>query len=458
MSESWRRSLAAHVDPERPSPPLVYPPDQLRASGAAHPLHDLLPLLRATLASIAADAMHLMRVTDAEGHVLWREGASALLTEADRVGLSPGTCWSEDAIGTSAMGTALATDAPVQIHSADHLVRTDHSWTCVAAPVHDPDTGAILGAIDISGPLHAVHPPLLQLVSATAQLAESQLRVRLAIADERLRTRNMPHLTSLGGAPGALVTSTGRVLAAQPAGWWPDRVDLREAVDRVVQVHGCDMLVEPLAEGCLLRARGPVHRAPAPRPATALFLRCMTEDTPSVVVGGRAVPLCLRPAEMLTVLALHPAGLSAERLAHLVYGDDGNPTTVRGEVRRLRRLLEDGLLATRPYRLTATVGSDFGAVRAALAAGRLRTALASCAGPLLPRSESPEVRELRDELGAALRRAVLEDGDTALLCDFAAHPLGRTDLEVHDRLVELLPPRDPRLGPLTARRSRLQAD
>ena len=62
-------------------------------------------------------------------------------------GLFPGTHWSEDAIGTNAMGTTLAVDAPVQIHSAEHLVRTYHTWTCVAAPVHDPDTGGILGAI-----------------------------------------------------------------------------------------------------------------------------------------------------------------------------------------------------------------------------------------------------------------------------------------------------------------------
>jgi hypothetical protein len=268
----------------------------------------------------------------------------------------------------------------------------------------------------------------------------------------------MPHLTGLGSTPGALVAPTGRVLAAQPAGWWPERVDLREAVDRVVPVHGCDMLVEPLAEGCLLRAAGPVLPAPAPRPTPAIFLRCMTEDVPSVVVGGRVLPLSLRPAEILTMLAVHPEGLSGERLAHLLYGDDGNPTTVRGEVRRLRLLLGAELLGTRPYRLTAAVDSDVGSVRAALAAGRVRTALASCAGPLLPRSESREIRELRDELGAELRQAVLDDADPELLYAFAAHPLGRIDLEVHDRLVDLLAPQDPRLGLLAARRSRLQAE
>ncbi|MDT7675405.1 MAG: hypothetical protein QOD82_3307, partial [Pseudonocardiales bacterium] len=165
VSDSWQRSLAAHVDPDNRTPPVVYAPDEISELRAAHPLNAVMPLLRGTLVSIADEAMHVMLVTDAKGHVLWRDGATKLLAEADRVGLFPGTRWSESAIGTNAMGTTLAVDTPVQIHSAEHLVRTYHAWTCVAAPVHDPDTGAILGAIDISGPLYTVHPALVQLVA-----------------------------------------------------------------------------------------------------------------------------------------------------------------------------------------------------------------------------------------------------------------------------------------------------
>jgi len=182
VSASWQRSLAARVDPERLRPPIRVSPADLPDVRAAHPLNDVLPLLRSTLVSIADEAMHIMIITDADGVILWREGASALLHPADDVGLCAGTRWAEDAAGTNAMGTTLAVDAPVQIHSAEHLVRTLHAWTCAAAPVHDPDTGAILGAIDISGPLHTVHPAMVQLVSATAQLAENQLRVHRAAA------------------------------------------------------------------------------------------------------------------------------------------------------------------------------------------------------------------------------------------------------------------------------------
>jgi hypothetical protein len=458
VSESWRRSLAAHVDPERRTPPVVYSADELADIRAAHPLSDCLPVLRSTLASIADEAMHVMLVTDAQGDILWRDGAATLLSHADRVGLFPGTRWSETAIGTNAMGTALAVDAPVQIHSAEHLVRTYHPWTCVAAPVHDPETGAILGAVDISGPLRTVHPALLQLVSATARLAENELRARLAIADERLRMRLLPHLADLGGDPGALVTPSGRVLAGQPYGWWPDRVDLGDGGDPVLLVNGREVLVEPLLGAHLLRAITPTSTAAPRGPYTPVTLRFMGDGVPSALVNGRSIPLTLRLAEILAMLAMHPGGLTGEQLAYLVYGDAGNQTTVRGEIRRLRALIGADLLRTRPYRLVATVDSDFALVHGALQAGMVDAALHACSGALLPRSDAPAIRELRDELVAGLRRAVLAAGDLELLQAFAGHPLGRNDLEAHDRLVELLPPRDARLGRVAFRRSRLQAD
>ncbi|GEL20865.1 helix-turn-helix domain-containing protein [Pseudonocardia asaccharolytica] len=456
ISESWRRSLAAHVDPEKRTPPVVFTPDELHDIRATHPLGTVMPLLRSTLVSIADEAMHVMLVTDAEGHILWREGAASLLAKGDRVGLFPGTQWSEDAIGTNAMGTTIAVDAPVQIHSAEHLVRTYHTWTCVAAPVHDPDTGAILGAIDISGPLHTVHPALVQLVSATAQLAENQLRVQLAIADERLRMRNMPHLTSLRGDPGALVTPTGRVLAGEPYGWWPERIDLDDGTDRIVLPNGREMMVEPLAEGYLLRAPRSTSSGSTARPIPALSLRFMGDGSPTLLLNGRSIPLTLRPAEILTALAMHREGLTAEQLALLLYGDDGNQTTVRGEIHRLRGLIGAEVLQTRPYRLAATVDSDFCAVRRAVAAGRVEVALRACGGFLLPRSDAPEIRQLRDELVTGLRRAVLDSGNADLLHIFAGHPLGTGDLEVYDRLVELLPAGDPRRPSVVSRRALLQ--
>jgi GAF domain len=454
ISASWERSLAAHVDPDRIMPRVIHTDEEIADLQAAHPLHEVLPLLRTTLVSIADEAMHVMLVTDADGTILWREGATGLLHTADASGLAPGFSVSEASIGTNAMGTTLAVDAPVQIHSAEHLVRAYHIWTCAAAPVHDPDTGAILGAIDISGPLHTIHPAMAQLVAATAQLAENQLRVRLAIADERLRVRNMPHLAGLRGDEGALVTRTGRIVAGEPYGRWPDRVQLPPDGGRVRLADGREMEVEPLAEGFLLRA--PRRARPAQR--ATLAVRLTGPRGPEALLNGRAVPLTLRPAELLAALSLHPEGLTAERLALLLYGDEGNPTTVRGEVLRLRGLIGADVLRTRPYRLDADVETDVGVVRRALREGRPAEALAACGGFVLPRSDAPEIRELRDELEVGLRRAVLDADDPGLLARWCAHPLGRDDLEAHERALIVLGADDPRRAELAGRLASLLAE
>lgn len=450
VAASWERSLAALVDPELDAPPVVVPADVLESLREDHPLRAVLPVLRQTLTTIADEASHIMIVTDAQGLILWREGAADVRRQADRIALSEGAIWSEDAIGTNGMGTALAADQPVQIHSAEHLVRRIHAWTCAAAPVHDPDTGKLIGAVDVSGPLRTIHPAMMALVTAAAQLAEGQLRVRMAAADEQLRARNMRHLIALGDAPGALLTPTGRVLAVQPLAWLPDRLDVSAGADRIELGDGREAVVEPLDEGYLLRIPGPVRRR---RPL--LRLKLLGSGRPLAIVGGRELPLTLRRAEVLALLLLHPAGLTAEQLMLQLYGDEGNPTTVRAEMHRLRTLLGQGVLDTKPYRIIADVSGDITDVQSALRIGELAKAMDLYSGPLLGRSDAPALRVERDELDATLRRAVLDASDPELLWRFAQTSTGAEDLEVFEVLERDLPATDHRRPAVTARLDRL---
>ncbi len=454
IAESWQRSLDARVDPDDYRPPLVYAADEVADVRSGHPLQAVVPVLRKMLVDIADASRHIMIVTDAQGTILWREGAVDVCRHADPVGLCEGARWAEDAIGTNAMGTTLAVDAPVQIYSAEHLVRTYHAWSCAAAPVHDPDTGRQIGAIDVSGYLQNFHPAVVSLVTATAELAESHLRVQLAIRDERLRAKNMAHLAGLRGEAGALLTPTGRVLAAEPSGAWPDRVDVRAGLDTVLLGDGREAVLEPLPEGYLLRVPRARHTS-GRRPALSLsFLR----ERPVAVLDGRELPLTLRRAELLTLLALCPAGLTAEQVALQLYGDNGNPATARAEIHRLRAQLGEQAVQTKPYRLRADVDADFLTMWATLRNRDTRAALAAAHAPLLARSEAPAIRAARDELGAALRHAVLDRRDPEALWEYSQRDPGHHDIEVFERLAAELPAQDPRHPVATARLTALLAD
>ena len=87
-----------------------------------------------------------------------------------------GARWAEDVAGTNAPGTALAVDHAVQIYGSEHYRRPVQPWSCSAAPVHDPVTGLLLGAIDVTGGDHVASPHVLTLVRATVAAVESELR------------------------------------------------------------------------------------------------------------------------------------------------------------------------------------------------------------------------------------------------------------------------------------------
>ncbi|WP_043615055.1 helix-turn-helix domain-containing protein [Nonomuraea candida] len=430
IKASWRRSLDAGIDPEGKSAPLVCDPSSIRDMRASHPLQPLLPLLAQTLSGLADETGHVMIVTDGDGRVLWREGNGAGLRRADQIGLAAGHQWAEHNVGTNGIGTALAARRPVHVYTHEHLMRVLHIWSCSAAPITDPDSGRVIGCVDVSGTARALHPATVALVSAAAKLAETQLALRMLERDERLRRR----YEALRGRPGVLLSATGRVISGDPAGDLGERVHLGDRATRcgdrrVILRDGTTALLEPFSDGFLLR--------PAPSAAPpVLTLSFLGEGPPTAAYGDRARPLSLRHAEILTLLALHPHGLTAEQLSFHLYGDAGNPVTIRAEIHRLRAQLGEAI-AAKPYRLTCPVEADFLTLRRLLSSNEPAAPARAYPGPLLPRSESPEIRRERDELEAQVRACVLRHGEPDGLWAYAQTCNGRDDYEVLERLAAL---------------------
>ncbi|MEV7728489.1 GAF domain-containing protein [Streptomyces sp. NPDC087917] len=174
IARSWRRCARARVSPEC-VPRLELAEAELRDYRAQHPLARVMPLVRDLVGAFAAHGAHLLAVCDARGRLLWVEGEPATLRRAEGLGFVPGARWAESAMGTNAPGTAVALGEPVQVFGAEHFSRRVHPWTCAAAPVRDPRTGQVLGAVDITGGDGLAHPHSLAFVQAVARAAETQL-------------------------------------------------------------------------------------------------------------------------------------------------------------------------------------------------------------------------------------------------------------------------------------------
>ncbi|HEX3221571.1 MAG TPA: transcriptional regulator [Nocardioides sp.] len=138
---------------------------------------------------------------------------------------------------------------------------------------------------------------------------------------------------------------------------------------------------------------------------TGLQLRLL--GNAEATLDGSRLLLNRRQTEILAILALHPDGLSLDRLHALVYGDQAvTLSTLKAEVSHLRAAL-GGQLASRPYRLTLPVATDIDDVLDALRRGDAAAAIARYGGDLLPGTESPALVELGEYVAVSMREALL---------------------------------------------------
>jgi hypothetical protein len=196
VADSWLRSVAAGVDVDASEPPITLDRDLLTDYRAAHPLAKVFPLLYDVLGRAAEDCDSVMAVTDARGQLLWVRGKAWVLRQAESIRFVEGAQWDEGHAGTNAPGTALRLDAPVTITSAEHFVRPVQRWSCAAAPVHEPGSGAILGVIDITGGQAVESPQTMAMVRAAARMAEAELARDAAVAAARYPEPRQAAVTS----------------------------------------------------------------------------------------------------------------------------------------------------------------------------------------------------------------------------------------------------------------------
>jgi hypothetical protein len=422
--------------------------DTLEQYRHAHEMRALLPLFRELLGESATEDGHIWAISDADGVLLWVEGDPGTLRMAERMNFVPGAVWSESQAGTNAPGTALELGQAVQIIGPEHYKEAARRWACSAAPVRDPDTGEVLGAIDLTGDRRIGSQQALTAIRATAKAAENELARRLALSDGLARERYVQVLEE-AREPLALVTPKGRVLHVAPG---MKARSLRHLIPGPALLSdGTRVFVEQVGgTGHLLVSPDESNR-PADEFDSRAQLRALGTDHAELCIDGRVERLSPRHSEIVVALVLSGVGVSGERLGLDLYGDDIHPVTLRAEISRLRALLGNDVLASRPYKLRRRVRADFRVVCDLLADGRLADALAAYRGPLLPSSEAPTIVDYRTVIEQQLRAAVLTSRDPAIVRSWVEQPWGADDLHAWEILARLLPAQSPQSAAAIAR-------
>ncbi|MDQ7955609.1 MAG: helix-turn-helix domain-containing protein [Pseudomonadota bacterium] len=173
IARSWQRCLAAGRTPDqRVVFDAVAPSAQRQAKerhgallGAARPVLE-------RLSRAIAGTRYFAMLTDDQGRVIEVGPLSGHDDPATRNIARVGVDLSERAVGTTAIGAALAEQSAVWLHRGEHFFDDTSVYTCAGAPLFDPQ-GGCAGMLDLTGVNVVERPELQHLAEHSARAIQN---------------------------------------------------------------------------------------------------------------------------------------------------------------------------------------------------------------------------------------------------------------------------------------------
>jgi sigma-54 dependent transcriptional regulator, acetoin dehydrogenase operon transcriptional activator AcoR len=175
IERSWRRCLDQG---QRPGQRLAFdlvPAQALRRVEEAN--HTLVTAARPVLERLGraiAGTRYFAILTNQDGTVIDAHGAIDRADRRAQLITRVGVDLSERAVGTTAIGAALAELQPVWLHRGEHFFDDTACYSCAGAPLFGPD-GRCVGMLDLTGIDAVERPELKHLVAQSARAIENAL-------------------------------------------------------------------------------------------------------------------------------------------------------------------------------------------------------------------------------------------------------------------------------------------
>ena len=213
---SWQRSRDQyHIDPFLSEAPNAV--SQVTHSLDQDVVFAELGFRAAAMANELANTGGVITVADASGRILAAWGDKNTRSIATEGGLAPWYCWSEGAVGTNSMGTALETKHAVLIRQSEHWAQAFHEWSCGGIAVRDVVGGEPLAVLNISCWRTELPPSSRKWLETAATHAQNSLRKRAHDSGSEM----LAAFSHAGGRPNeslvAVDTAGGVVIADDAA-------------------------------------------------------------------------------------------------------------------------------------------------------------------------------------------------------------------------------------------------
>lgn len=136
------------------------------------------PIMEGIYSMVSGSGFAIM-LADKDGYIIEVIGDKDIMDRANELNFLKGELWTENIVGTNAIGTALYLNKPIQTIGAEHYGKNQHSWTCSASPIYDEDNN-LIGCINMSGNYYDAHSHTLGIVTAAAKSIQNQLALTLS--------------------------------------------------------------------------------------------------------------------------------------------------------------------------------------------------------------------------------------------------------------------------------------
>jgi transcriptional regulator of acetoin/glycerol metabolism len=197
IAESWYRSKEYNIDPflDKGRNILTGEAYEKKIADNHKLLEIAMPYLETLWKSIQDKGTYLI-LTDSEGYILKIISESGVRKFLNQFNIVQGVKWTENEVGTNAIGTALVTHEPIQVVGNEHFSVASHGMTCSSAPIKN-SRGELIGVLDISSINIVKDLNLLSLAVSMAYAIESQWKLqeqmrRIALIEHFMKMEKNP--------------------------------------------------------------------------------------------------------------------------------------------------------------------------------------------------------------------------------------------------------------------------
>lgn len=160
---SWQRSPAALQHQQTSTP--REDEHSIQMAWDTSPLRQALTPALGKLTRLVQEDKFVAAIAAPNGRLLWTASHRSMQKFTETINFIPGGLWAEQVSGTNAVGLALSLHQPCTVFATEHYWPACHDIVCYAAPIIHPQSGQLVGALDLTTHWQR-HLPLTETVVA----------------------------------------------------------------------------------------------------------------------------------------------------------------------------------------------------------------------------------------------------------------------------------------------------